>query len=90
MYLVFSVNNLFLFYFFFEGVLIPTFILILGWGYQPERLRARVYFLFYTIFASLPLLVRLFLLMEFGNSLVGVYYLFYPLFCLNCRWIIIL
>lgn len=90
LYLVFSVNNLFLFYFFFEGVLIPTFILILGWGYQPERLRARVYFLFYTIFASLPLLVRLFLLMEFGNSLVGVYYLFYPLFCLNCRWIIIL
>lgn len=90
LYLVFSVNNLFLFYFFFEGVLIPTFILILGWGYQPERLRARIYFLFYTIFASLPLLVRLFLLKEFGGSLVGVYYLFYPLFYLNPRWIVTL
>jgi NADH-ubiquinone oxidoreductase chain 4 len=32
----------------------------LGWGYQPERLQAGLYLLFYTLFASLPLLIGLF------------------------------
>nr|YP_009306159.1 NADH dehydrogenase subunit 4 [Haliotis iris]AOP04365.1 NADH dehydrogenase subunit 4 [Haliotis iris] len=45
------------FYVFFEASLIPTFILILGWGYQPERLQAGMYMMLYTITASLPLLV---------------------------------
>jgi NADH-ubiquinone oxidoreductase chain 4 len=31
--------------------------LILIWGYQPERLQAAFYFFFYTILASLPLLI---------------------------------
>jgi NADH-ubiquinone oxidoreductase chain 4 len=48
------------FYFFFEASLIPIFVLILGWGYQPERLQAALYMLFYTAFASFPLLVSLF------------------------------
>jgi len=47
------------FYIFFEVSLIPTFILIIGWGYQPERLQAGLYIILYTIVASLPLLVRL-------------------------------
>lgn len=55
--LSFSTTNLFLFYFFFEWSLIPIFIIIIGWGYQPERLKARASLLFYTLFASLPLLV---------------------------------
>jgi NADH-ubiquinone oxidoreductase chain 4 len=37
--------------------LIPTLFLILGWGYQPERVQAGIYLLFYTLLASLPLLV---------------------------------
>jgi len=37
--------------------LIPTLFLILGWGYQPERFQAGIYLLFYTLLASLPLLV---------------------------------
>ena len=52
--------NLFMFYLFFESSLIPTFFLILGWGYQPERLQAGIYLLFYTLFASLPLLISIF------------------------------
>jgi len=32
------------------------FLIILGFGYQPERLQAGLYFLFYTLAASLPLL----------------------------------
>jgi len=57
--ITFSANDYLLFYIRFESSLIPTLILILGWGYQPERLQAGVYILFYTLFASLPLLVSL-------------------------------
>lgn len=52
----FSLGNFFGFYVFFEFSLIPTFFLILGWGYQPERMRARMYIIIYTVGASLPLL----------------------------------
>nr|QHN56425.1 NADH dehydrogenase subunit 4 [Dohrniphora cornuta] len=60
--LSFSTTNLFLYYVFFESSLIPTFLLIMGWGYQPERLQASIYLLFYTLMASLPLLVSIFYL----------------------------
>nr|YP_010335520.1 NADH dehydrogenase subunit 4 [Hexagenia rigida]UNH92451.1 NADH dehydrogenase subunit 4 [Hexagenia rigida] len=60
LYLTFSSTNLFLFYLFFEASLIPTLLLILGWGYQPERMQAGMYLLFYTLLASLPLLVGIF------------------------------
>lgn len=53
----FSSRNIFIFFIFFEASLIPTIILILGWGYQPERLQASVYFLMYTLTARLPLLI---------------------------------
>lgn len=56
LYLTFSRMRLFMFYLFFEGSLIPTLFLILGWGYQPERLQAAFYLLFYTLVASLPML----------------------------------
>nr|YP_010257214.1 NADH dehydrogenase subunit 4 [Teratura megafurcula]QVM19038.1 NADH dehydrogenase subunit 4 [Teratura megafurcula] len=65
----FSSMSLFSFYLFFEGSLIPTLFLILGWGYQPERLQAGVYLLFYTLLASLPLLVGLFNIYGFYGSL---------------------
>jgi NADH-ubiquinone oxidoreductase chain 4 len=56
-----SLNNL-LFYFYFEASLIPTFLLILGWGNQPERLQSGLYLLFYTLTASLPLLAIILIL----------------------------
>jgi NADH-ubiquinone oxidoreductase chain 4 len=58
--LTFRSIDLFLFYVFFERSLIPTLFLILGWGYQPERLQAGLYLLFYTLLASLPLLLSIF------------------------------
>lgn len=57
--ITFSVGNFFSFYFFFEASLVPTLLIIMGWGYQPERLQAGIYFLFYTLAASLPLLLLL-------------------------------
>nr|AQM39897.1 NADH dehydrogenase subunit 4 [Diestramima sp. ZJZ-2017] len=60
LFCTFGTTNLFMFYLFFESSLIPTLFLILGWGYQPERLQAGVYLLFYTLLASLPLLIGIF------------------------------
>nr|YP_010954444.1 NADH dehydrogenase subunit 4 [Ostrocerca truncata]WMV02007.1 NADH dehydrogenase subunit 4 [Ostrocerca truncata] len=69
LYCTFSTTNLFMFYLFFESSLIPTLFLILGWGYQPERLQAGVYLLFYTLLASLPLLVGIFYIYKSNDSL---------------------
>lgn len=56
----FSTNNLLMFYILFEASLIPIFLLVIGWGYQPERVGASYYLLFYTLTASLPLLLGIF------------------------------
>nr|AJW76415.1 NADH dehydrogenase subunit 4 [Chorotypus fenestratus] len=73
LYFSFSSLTLFSFYLFFESSIIPTFILILGWGYQPERIQSGIYLIFYTLLASLPLLI----------VLLKIYYLlgtlYYPL-----------
>nr|YP_010454093.1 NADH dehydrogenase subunit 4 [Eumandya parva]QXJ42070.1 NADH dehydrogenase subunit 4 [Eumandya parva] len=58
----FMSSNLMYFYIFFEISLIPTLMLIIGWGYQPERLQAGMYMMLYTISASLPLLLSLLVL----------------------------
>jgi NADH-ubiquinone oxidoreductase chain 4 len=67
--ITFSVIDLFLFYLFFESSLIPTLFLIVGWGYQPERLQAGIYLLFYTLLASLPLLLGIFYIFRGKNTL---------------------
>nr|YP_009002525.1 NADH dehydrogenase subunit 4 [Cherax robustus]CDL72602.1 NADH dehydrogenase subunit 4 [Cherax robustus] len=67
--LTFSSVNYLMFYMSFESSLIPMLVLILGWGYQPERIQAGVYMLFYTLFASLPLLVSLLSLYSLAGSL---------------------
>nr|AXA45356.1 NADH dehydrogenase subunit 4 [Toxicochlespira sp. MNHN IM 2013-9841] len=54
--ITFMSSSSLLFYFMFEASLIPTLMLILGWGYQPERLQAGLYMMMYTVAASLPLL----------------------------------
>lgn len=59
LFLTFRTLDLLSFYVFFEGSLIPIYLLIVGWGYQPERLQAGIYLLLYTIFASLPLLISI-------------------------------
>nr|YP_010546437.1 NADH dehydrogenase subunit 4 [Miridiba trichophora]UYI30133.1 NADH dehydrogenase subunit 4 [Miridiba trichophora] len=69
LFLTFSSMNFFVFYLFFEMSLFPTLILIMGWGYQPERLQAGVYLLFYTLLASLPMMVSIFYYYSQFNSL---------------------
>ena len=69
LFLCFCVSHFLLFYIFFEFSLVPTFFLILGWGYQPERVQAGLYMMMYTICASLPLLFFLFSLYFYNGHL---------------------
>nr|YP_010693441.1 NADH dehydrogenase subunit 4 [Chalcopis glandulosa]WCB99323.1 NADH dehydrogenase subunit 4 [Chalcopis glandulosa] len=70
LFMLFCSLNLLLFYIFFEVSLIPIIMLIFGWGYQPERISASYYLLFYTMFASLPLLL-------------GILYIYYTCYSLD-------
>nr|QLY90014.1 NADH dehydrogenase subunit 4 [Phaonia perdita] len=67
--LTFSSMSLMMFYLFFESSLIPTLFLILGWGYQPERLQAGIYLLFYTLLVSMPMLIGIFFLLKMTNTM---------------------
>nr|YP_009690006.1 NADH dehydrogenase subunit 4 [Drosophila mercatorum]QEG54031.1 NADH dehydrogenase subunit 4 [Drosophila mercatorum]UKE79685.1 NADH dehydrogenase subunit 4 [Drosophila mercatorum]UKE79698.1 NADH dehydrogenase subunit 4 [Drosophila mercatorum]UKE79711.1 NADH dehydrogenase subunit 4 [Drosophila mercatorum]UKE79724.1 NADH dehydrogenase subunit 4 [Drosophila mercatorum] len=92
--LTFSSMSLFMFYLFFESSLIPTLFLILGWGYQPERLQAGIYLLFYTLLVSLPMLIGIFYLMNkmgtmnfyLMNNFMFNYDLLY--FCMMCAFLV--
>lgn len=80
--LSFFSKNLLCFFLFFESSLIPLFLLILGWGYQPERLQSSSYFLFYTLFGSLPLLIviirfRKFLKLNWITKIFNLEFLIY-------------
>nr|YP_008965469.1 NADH dehydrogenase subunit 4 [Pleurogrammus azonus]BAO21548.1 NADH dehydrogenase subunit 4 [Pleurogrammus azonus] len=67
--LAFGATEIIMFYVMFEATLIPTLILITRWGNQTERLNAGIYFLFYTLAGSLPLLVALLLLQNNTGTL---------------------
>lgn len=64
----FNLSNFIRFYIIFETSLIPTLIIIIGWGYQPERLQAGLYLILYTIVASLPLLLTLIILIHLNGT----------------------
>nr|YP_011036792.1 NADH dehydrogenase subunit 4 [Macropsidius duuschulus]WRK21474.1 NADH dehydrogenase subunit 4 [Macropsidius duuschulus] len=70
MVIFFCSLSIFYFYVFFEFSLIPLVFLIMGWGYQPERLLSSLYLFFYTLFGSLPFLVLI----------IYIYYNFYTMF----------
>nr|UNH91323.1 NADH dehydrogenase subunit 4 [Hippotragus niger]UNH91336.1 NADH dehydrogenase subunit 4 [Hippotragus niger]UNH91349.1 NADH dehydrogenase subunit 4 [Hippotragus niger]UNH91362.1 NADH dehydrogenase subunit 4 [Hippotragus niger]UNH91375.1 NADH dehydrogenase subunit 4 [Hippotragus niger] len=57
--MTFTAAELIFFYILFEATLVPTLIIITRWGNQTERLNAGLYFLFYTLTGSLPLLIAL-------------------------------
>ena len=81
--------NYLIFYIRFEASLIPTLILILGWGYQPERVQAGVYILFYTLLASLPLLVSiLYIYKREGRLRIGLNYRCLGVNSINLIWFI--
>lgn len=81
----FVVRSFLGFYFFFESSLLPIYLMIIGWGYQPERLYAGIRLILYTVVASMPLFLvlvywhtslmasRFYLVLIFKRSQVGGY-----------------
>lgn len=88
LFIRFSVFNLIRFYIFFELSLIPTFFLIILWGYQPERIQARLYIIVYTVLASLPLLVGIIVYYYYIRNLF-IFFLCVEL-KINCIWWVIM
>ena len=84
LFITFRTLDLLSFYIFFEGSLIPIYLLIVGWGYQPERLQAGIYLLLYTIFASLPLLISI---IYTGNLMGGYRFCFLKSFLESKSWL---
>ena len=60
-------SSILIFYVYFEFSILPIFTIILGWGYQTERLRARLSLIFYTISASVPFLIFFILFLNKRN-----------------------
>lgn len=58
--IVFSILDLFLFYVFFESVLIPMFLIIGIWGSRRRKVRASYLFFLYTLFGSVLMLIAIF------------------------------
>lgn len=55
--IIFSVLDLFLFYVFFEAILIPMYLIIGLWGSRERKIRASYLFFFYTLFGSILMLI---------------------------------
>nr|YP_010444609.1 NADH dehydrogenase subunit 4 [Platygaster robiniae]UTI38872.1 NADH dehydrogenase subunit 4 [Platygaster robiniae] len=67
------------FYVFFEVSLIPIILMIMGWGFQPERLISVYYLLIYTMVMSLPFLMILIFLKNENCSFNMIIYKIYNL-----------
>lgn len=69
----FRSSSLLHFYIWFEASLLPTIILIILWGYQPERIQARIYLILYTVTASLPLLIAILIIYNRSEHILIFY-----------------
>ena len=67
---VFAATDLFLFYVFFEAMLVPVYFLIGGYG-SGERIQAAVKFLLYSLFGGLLMLASLIGLYVMANDQIG-------------------
>jgi len=87
--LLFFTSSIIYFYIYFEFSILPIFIIIIGWGYQTERVRARLALIFYTISASIPFL--LFIIFSIINQKIFFFTQFYlKLNSHEIHWILIL
>nr|DAC76761.1 TPA_asm: NADH dehydrogenase subunit 4 [Pseudomyrmex feralis] len=67
-------SNLMMMYLFFELSLIPTYMMIVYWGSNPERVSASFYLLVYMLLISLPLLFYIYYIMnEYGSLMFMMY-----------------
>ncbi|MEO7634947.1 MAG: NADH-quinone oxidoreductase subunit M [Sphingomicrobium sp.] len=64
---VFAAQDLLLFYIFFEGGLIPMYLIIGIWG-GPERIKASYKFFLYTLFGSVLMLIAMLYMVEVAGT----------------------
>lgn len=57
--IIFSTLNLFIFYVFFEAILIPMYLIIGVWGSRGRKIRAGYLFFFYTFISSILMLISI-------------------------------
>ena len=70
---VFSTLDIFLFYIFFESILIPMFLIIGIWGSRKERISAAYQFFFFTLVGSFFMLIGiLFLKSIYGTTDISI------------------
>jgi len=62
-------NKIFHFFVIFEVSVLPIFIIILGWGYQPEKMNAAYALFFFTVVLAAPLIVLLILTFTYRLNL---------------------
>lgn len=60
-------RNPILIYIIFELTRIPIFVIIIGWGYQPEKIKAAYIILIYTTVSAVPLLILLLIKINFSQ-----------------------
>ena len=76
---IFLVTDIFMFYIFFESILIPLFIIIGIYGSGYIRIRASLYFFIYTLFGSLFMLLSvIYIYLYIGSTdfnLLNLYYI---------------
>jgi len=70
---VFVSLDLFLFYVFWEVMLIPMYLLIGVWGNPARRIYAAIKFFLFTMFGSLLMLVAILVLYFYNHSVTGEY-----------------
>jgi NADH-quinone oxidoreductase subunit M len=75
--IIFSVLDLFLFYVFFEAILIPMYIVIGFWGSRARKIRAVYLFFFYTLCSSILLLLGILYIYSITGTLNLEYILAY-------------
>lgn len=85
LFLFFS-SNMFFFYVFFELTVIPTFIIIIGWGYRINRLQASFYIVIYMLFSSFPFLLSFIFYFGSGLSFSFLFRFHRPLVLLGSFW----
>lgn len=73
--LAFTVKHILGFYISFEIRLLPITLIILGFGYQPERIFAGTYIIVYTVAGSMPLLFIVLLWLDLSS--VSYFYRLY-------------
>ncbi|MBV8806570.1 MAG: NADH-quinone oxidoreductase subunit M, partial [Sinobacteraceae bacterium] len=85
---VFSATDALLFYFFWEAMLIPMFLIIGIWG-GPRRVYATIKFFLYTFLGSVFMLTALiYMYVKAGNYSIGAFQAL-PLSIIEQRWIFI-